>query len=76
MVNYLHIRFYAPLKTKTIAYVTLARSILEYNTVVWNPCTKDNILALESTQHKATNYLTNNPRRPAPNHIEYHERPR
>ena len=52
--------------------MALCRSILEYNTVVWNPSTKD--LALESVQRKVTNYLTNNPKRPSNLHIEYRER--
>ena len=64
----------APLKSKTITYCTLSRSILEYNTVVWSPSTKDNICMIESVQRKATNFLTNNPCRPSRHHIDYKER--
>ena len=61
-------------KTKITAFIALSRSILEYNTIVWNPSTQDNIYTIESVQRKATNYITNNPRRPAPNRTEYKER--
>ena len=66
--------FHAPLITKITTYNTLVRSILEYNTVIWNPSTKDNIQALESVQRMATNYITCNARRPSPLHIEYKDR--
>ena len=68
------IGFQAPIKTKILAYTSLARSVLEYNTTVWSPGTKENILRVESAQRNATNYFTNNPRRPSPLHIEYRER--
>ena len=68
------IGFEAPLKTKTISYVALCRSIVEYNTVLWSPSTKDNILKIESIQRQATNYITNNPKRPSALHVEYRER--
>ena len=66
--------FNAPLKTKTVTYIALCRSILEYNTVLWSPSSKDNILKVELIQRQATNYFTDNPRRPSPLHIEYKER--
>ena len=65
--------FEAPLKTKTTTYVALCRSLVEYNTVLWSPSTKENILKLEVVQRKATNFLTNNPRRPSLQHKEYRE---
>ena len=68
------IGFNAPLKTKILTYVALCRSILEYNTVMWSPSTKDNILKIESLQRQATNFFTNNPKRPSPLHVEYRER--
>ena len=58
--------FNAPYKSKLHTYQTLIRSVLEYNTPVWNPSTKENILALERIQRKSTNFITNNPRRPSP----------
>jgi len=64
----------APLKTKLTLYTALVRSILEYNTTIWSPTTKDNIIALEKVQRNATNYITNNPRWDAPNHIKYKQR--
>ena len=64
----------APFKIKLTTYLTIVRSIEEYNTVVWCPSDKENIKLLESIQRKATNYITNNPKRPAPTHIEYKER--
>ena len=48
--------FDAHIKTRTLAYMALCRSILKYNMAVWSPSTKDNILALESVQRKVTNY--------------------
>ena len=66
--------FHAPRQSKITTYQTIVRSLLEYNTVVWNPVTKDNITALESIQRKATNFITCNPKRPSPHHIEYKER--
>ena len=39
-----------------------------------DPSTKENIQALESVQRMATNYVTCNPRRPSPLHIEYKDR--
>jgi hypothetical protein len=64
----------APVKTKLITYITLVRSILEYNTVIWNPITTENILTLERVQKKSTNFILNNPRRPSNNHISYKDR--
>ena len=66
--------FHAPLKSKLVTYMTTVRSILEYNTPLWSPVTRDNIMVIESIQRKATNYITNNPKRPAPNRLEYKER--
>jgi hypothetical protein len=66
--------FTAPQKAKLTTYLSLVRSILEYNTPVWNPSTKENIKQLESVQRKSTNYILNNPKRPSPLHIDYKTR--
>ena len=66
--------FHAPFKSKITTYQTIVRSLLEYNTVLWNPVTKNNIIALERIQRKATNFITCNPKRPSPFQIEYKQR--
>ena len=74
LLNHTLIVLNAPLITKITTYNTPVRSILEYNMVIWNPSTKDNIQALESVQRMATNHITCNPCRPSPLHIEYKDR--
>jgi len=64
----------APTRSKLTTYVALVRPNLEYNTVIWSPSTKDNITSLESIQRKATNFITNNPKRPSPLHVDYKTR--
>jgi hypothetical protein len=64
----------APEKAKLLTYISLIRSIVEYNTVIWNPITHENILIIESVQRKCTDYVINNPRWPSPNRINYKER--
>jgi len=66
--------FNAPFKSKLTTYMALVRSILEYNSTVWNPYTKENILTVERVQRLATDFITNNPRRPSPNRISYKDR--
>jgi hypothetical protein len=64
----------APVKSKLITYITIVRSVLEYNTVIWNPTTIENIVSLEHVQKKCTNFILNNPRWPSLNHINYKDR--
>jgi hypothetical protein len=64
----------APVRAKLLTYLSLIRSILEYNTTIWSPITHDNILILEQVQRKCTDYILNNPRWPSPNRITYKER--
>jgi exonuclease III len=64
----------APSQSKLTTYISLVRSLIEYNTVVWNPINKESMIAFESVQRKCTNFILNNPRRPSPNHIEYKDR--
>ena len=53
------IGFHAPFKAKLTLYTSLARSQLEYGSVIWAPTTKQNILLLERVQHNATKYICN-----------------
>jgi hypothetical protein len=64
----------APVRAKLLTYLSLIRSILEYNTVIWCPITHDNILAIEKVQRNCTDYILNNPRWPVPHRIDYKER--
>jgi hypothetical protein len=64
----------APIRAKLLTYISLVRSIVEYNTTIWSPITHDNILTLENVQRKCTDYITNNPRWPSPNRISYKDR--
>ena len=45
--------------TKTAAYLSFARSILEYCCTVWSPYTQDYINKLEMVQRRAARYVTN-----------------
>jgi hypothetical protein len=64
----------APIRAKLLTYLSLVRSIVEYNTIIWSPHTKENILALEHVQRKCTDYILNNPKWPSPNRLTYKER--
>jgi exonuclease III len=64
----------APIRAKLLTYLSLVRSIVEYNTIIWNPITQNNILILENVQRKCTDYILNNPRWPSPHRITYKER--
>ena len=66
--------FNAPIKTKKVIYTSLVRSKVEYGSPLWNPHLKYLLEELERVQRRATNYITNNPRRPSPNHINYKTR--
>ena len=45
--------------TKTAAYSSLIRPILEYCCTVWNPHTQEYINKLEMVQRRAARYVTN-----------------
>ena len=64
----------APLKAKCTAYLSMVRSILEYNSVIWNPSDKNTIYDIEKVQRHATNFITNNPYRTEPGYLTYEER--
>ena len=46
-------------ETKSTAYYSMVRPILEYRSTVWNPYTKDHIHKIEMVQHRAARYVTN-----------------
>ena len=54
--------------------MSFVRSKVEYCSVLWSPHNKENMYCLEGVQCRATNYLTNNPRRPSPYHLDYKTR--
>ena len=56
---------------KWIVYVSMVRSLVEFGATIWNPTTKDLVQYVESLQRKATNILTNNPPKGAPNCMNY-----
>ena len=66
--------FRTRLQAKLTAYQVMVRSILEYSTPLWKPCTQKNITRLESIQKKATNYILNNAPRESPLHLNYKQR--
>jgi len=66
--------FKSPFKAKKAVYMAMVRSKVEYNSVLWNPHSKEEMYNLERIQRRATNFITNNPRRPSPDHIDYKER--
>jgi hypothetical protein len=68
------IGFYSTILAKKTAYIALIRSILEYNSPVWNPRYKTQQKQIEDIQRKATNYILNNPRYDHPDHINYKTR--
>ena len=45
-------------ETKTMAYMTMVRSNLEYCATVWNPYKKDHIHKLEMVQRRAARFVT------------------
>ena len=49
-----------PPKTKTQAYNTLVRPILEYSSVAWDPHTVSNTNKLEGVQRRAARFILNN----------------
>jgi hypothetical protein len=48
------------LEAKKVLYLTLVRSVISYCTQLWCPCSKRDIIRLESVQRQATAYLLNN----------------
>jgi hypothetical protein len=58
----------APTTVMRLLYITMVRSILEYNTPVWNSLCKRDITRLERVQRSATRFILNFP------DIDYHER--
>ena len=66
--------FRTPIQAKLTAYQVMVRSILEYCTPLWNPCTKENLTRLELVQKKATNYILNNAPYDSPDHLNYKQR--
>ncbi len=46
-------------QTKTAAYFSMVRPILEYCSTVWSPHTKKNINKIEMVQRRAARYVTN-----------------
>ena len=66
--------FHAYQKSKKACYLTMVRSILEYASPIWSPTYKYLIIAIETIQRRATNYILKNPKRPSPLHINYKER--
>jgi uncharacterized protein (DUF934 family) len=66
--------FYSPICAKKAAYIAMIRSILEYNSPVWNPRYKNLLKSIEDIQRKATNYILNNERYDHPHHINYKQR--
>lgn len=46
-------------ETKSTAYFSMVRPILEYCSTVWSPCTKDYIHKTEMVQRRAARYVTN-----------------
>ena len=39
---------------------SLVRSKLEYNSVSWDPCTKENLIKIEKVQSRATRHMVGN----------------
>ena len=66
--------FHAYRKAKKACYITMVRSIMEYASPIWSPTYKYLLVATESVQRRATNYILKNPKRPNPLHINYKER--
>jgi len=66
--------FNSPFKAKRTIYMALIRSKIEFNSVIWSPHNKDDLTKLEGVQRRSTNFMTKNPRRPSPHHINYTER--
>ena len=65
---------HAPIEAKRATYLALVRSILEFSSPLWSPHKKEDLYLLEGVQRWATNYFTNNKRRPSDDHIDYKER--
>jgi hypothetical protein len=58
----------APTTVMRLLYLTMVRSILEYNTPVWNSLSKRDIMRLERVQRSATRFILKFP------DIDYHQR--
>ena len=54
-----NIRTY-PRKTKHLAYTTLARPILEYASIIWDPHTASNVHKLETVQRRSAIHIMHN----------------
>ena len=46
-------------KTKSAAYISMVRPILEYSSTIWSPYTKDYIYKIEMVRRRAARYVTN-----------------
>ena len=64
----------AAIKAKKLEYISMVRSILEYNSPIWSPQDKDNLKNLERCQRKATNFIVSNAHRTMPNYKDYYTR--
>jgi hypothetical protein len=51
--------WFAPRKTKRLAYISLCRPILEYGSAVWDPHNKNTVHELEMVQNKAIRFIAN-----------------
>jgi len=58
-------------ETKTIAYISLVRSNLEYCCTVWNPHRKNLVHKVEMVQRRAARFTTNRYPTPAASLIRY-----
>ena len=64
----------APQKAKRLTYISMVRSILEYNSPIWTPQDKENLRNLERCQRQATNFIVSNVYRTLPNYKDYKTR--
>jgi hypothetical protein len=53
------IGYHAPIKARTILYMSLVRSHLEYGSIIWAPTTRKNIELIERVQRRSTKYICN-----------------
>ena len=49
---------YSPKNCKKTAYITLARSIMDYGGIIWDPYLKTDVDRLERIQHQAARFIT------------------
>ena len=66
--------FGAPKIAKQLIYTSMVRSNLEYCSPLWNPHRKFCIEDIERVQRRANNFITSNPRRLSPLHVDYRQR--